>query len=370
MTKAAELAKMGEVLTNSQIGGRRNIVINGAMQVAQRGTSSTGVGANTGVYPTLDRIKVTALNTSGRATMSQVADVHDGFANALKLECTTADTSIASNEIFVLQTGFEGQDLQQLKKGTSDAEKVTVSFYVKANANATYGVELEDGDNSRFNSQSFAVTTDWTRVTKTFIADTTGSLDDDNALSLSLNIWLHGGSDYSGGTFSSNTWHTTTNQRMVDSQTSFFDSTDRTFFITGIQLEIGEQATPFEHRSFGEELRLCQRYLYRINGKDSGGTTIGMGFSNISTNSYSHIAFPVNMRSAPSVTGSGFTASDFNSYTVTGTSLIITAQESSTLGCSRANLIVVTASGLTALRVSGNALTASTDSFLAFDSEL
>ena len=269
MTKAAELAKMGEILTNSQIGGRRNIVINGAMQVAQRATSATSVGANNGVYPTVDRIKIVALNTAGRATMSQVADVHDGFANALKLECTTADTSIASNEAFLLQTGFEGQDLQQLKKGTSDAEKVTVSFYVKGNASATYGVELEDGDNSRFNSQSFAVTTNWTRVSKTFIADTTGSLDDDNALSLSLNIWLHGGSDFSGGTFSSNTWHTTTNQRLVDSQTSFFDSTDRTFFITGLQMEIGSQATPFEHRSFGEEFRLCQRYFQSHVGTSS-----------------------------------------------------------------------------------------------------
>jgi len=280
MTKAAELAKMGEVLTNSQIGGRRNIVINGAMNISQRATSATGVGANNGVYPTVDRIKVVALNTAGRATMSQVADVHDGFANALKLECTTADTSIASNEAFLLQTGFEGQDLQQLKKGTSDAEKVTVSFYVKGNANATYGVELEDGDNSRFNSQSFAVTTNWTRVSKTFIADTTGSLDDDNALSLSLNIWLHGGSDFSGGTFSSNTWHTTTNQRLVDSQTSFFDSTDRTFFITGLQMEIGSQATPFEHRSFGEELLLCQRYFEFINGGMGCAMTTGTANGN------------------------------------------------------------------------------------------
>ena len=306
MTKAAELAKMGEVLTNSQIGGRRNIVINGAMNISQRATSATGVGANNGVYPTVDRIKIVALNTAGRATMSQVADVHDGFANALKLECTTADTSIASNEAFLLQTGFEGQDLQQLKKGTSDAEKVTVSFYVKANANATYGVELEDGDNSRFNSQSFAVTTNWTRVSKTFIADTTGSLDDDNALSLSLNIWLHGGSDFSGGTFSSNTWHTTTNQRLVDSQTSFFDSTDRTFFITGLQMEIGSQATPFEHRSFGEELALCQRCYYQI--EHTGDRRFGVdGLYSSGTGAGLNIMFthPTTMRAGPTLTVAG-----------------------------------------------------------------
>ena len=307
MTKAAELAKMGEVLTNSQIGGRRNIVINGAMNISQRATSATGVGANNGVYPTVDRIKIVALNTAGRATMSQVADVHDGFANALKLECTTADTSIASNEAFLLQTGFEGQDLQQLKKGTSDAEKVTVSFYVKGNANATYGVELEDGDNSRFNSQSFAVTTNWTRVSKTFIADTTGSLDDDNALSLSLNIWLHGGSDFSGGTFSSNTWHTTTNQRLVDSQTSFFDSTDRTFFITGLQMEIGSQATPFEHRSFGEELALCQRYYYQFQAA-TNFMKIGHGRAYDTSNTTATYTVPVPMRASP--TGGVSAASD------------------------------------------------------------
>ena len=128
MSKAAELAKMGEVLTNNQIGGRRNIIINGAMSVAQRGTSTTGVGASDNTFPCVDRIKIRAGNTAGRATISQVADVHDGFANALKFECTTADTSIASNEYLFLQYGIEGQDLQQLKKGTSDAEKFTISF--------------------------------------------------------------------------------------------------------------------------------------------------------------------------------------------------------------------------------------------------
>ena len=110
MTKAAELAKMGEVLTNSQIGGRRNMVINGAMQVAQRSTSVTGLGgtSDTG-YQTVDRFRMTSGNTAGRFTQSQAADVHDGFAFALKLDCTTADTSIAAAESLILETRFEGQ---------------------------------------------------------------------------------------------------------------------------------------------------------------------------------------------------------------------------------------------------------------------
>jgi len=264
MTKAAELAKMGEVLTNSQIGGRRNIIINGAMQISQRGTSETGVGGSSG-YFTLDRYKIVASGTAGRVTMSQSTDAPNGFSNSLKLDCTTADTSIASGEYFFLSQYIEGQDVQQLKKGTSDAEKVTVSFYVKGNASATYTLELEDADNSRQNSQEFSVTTSWTRVVKTFVGDTTGTLNNDNGNSLNLNIILHSGSDLAGGTHTSNAWHSTANQRAGDNLTSIFDSTDREFFITGLQIEIGEQATPFEHRSFGEELALCQRYFRNVD---------------------------------------------------------------------------------------------------------
>ena len=264
MTKAAELAKMGEVLTNSQIGGRRNLLFNGAMQVAQRATSVTGLGADGSTYNTLDRFKNVVGSTAGRFTQTQTADGPSGFANCLKIDVTTADTSIASGEYFILGQYLEGQDVQQLKKGTSDAEKVTVSFYVKGNASATYTLELEDSDNSRLNSQEFSVTTDWTRVTKTFVADTTGAFDDDNAVSLRLNIWLHAGSNFTGGTHTDNVWHTTGNQRVGDNQTSIFDSTDRTFFLTGLQMEIGSQATPFEHRSFAEELALCQRYFQNL----------------------------------------------------------------------------------------------------------
>ena len=127
MSKAAELAKMGEVLTNNQIGGRRNIIINGGMQVAQRGTSETGAGATAG-YFTVDRFKLhVAGSTAGRLTMEQSTDTPDGFANSLKLSCTTADTSIASGEQLQIRQTIEGQNVQQLKKGTSDAEKVTVA---------------------------------------------------------------------------------------------------------------------------------------------------------------------------------------------------------------------------------------------------
>ena len=299
MSKAAELAKIGEVATNSQIGGRRNIVINGAMNVAQRATSTTGIGANGNVF-VVDRFKTFAGSTAGRATVSQTADGPSGFANCLKLDCTTADTSIAAAEFFGVAYDFEGQDLQQLKKGTSDAEKVTLSFYVKGNAAATYTCELKDNDNTRIIAQTFAVTTSWNEIVLTFNADTTGALDDDNASSLSLNIWLHAGSTYNGGTFASNVWASQTIANRVADETSFFDSTDREFFITGVQLEVGSVATPFEHRSFGEELALCQRYYWQFGAGDPNYTPIGTG---VSEGSFSNIAmfYPTKMRAAPAI---------------------------------------------------------------------
>ena len=264
MTKAAELAKMGEVLTNSQIGGRRNIVINGACQVAQRGTSSTGLGGSAPGYTTVDRWQLSVgASSAGRFSTAQVAVIDlPGFANAFHLDCTTADTSIAAGETLKIDYKIEGQDLQQLKKGTSSAEKVTVSFYMKTNKAFTFMCELDDRDNNRRNGQQFTTTTDWTRHVLTFTGDTTGTLDDDNALSMVISLWFHAGSDFTGGTYSANTWESrqsSDNMREVGIG-SFFDSTDNDIKITGLQMEVGSQATPFENRSFAEELSLCQRY--------------------------------------------------------------------------------------------------------------
>ena len=253
-------------INGGQLAGRRNIVINGEMKVAQRSASETGLGAATG-YFTLDRYNMSINSASaGRFTMAQVADGPAGFANCLKLTTTTADTSIAAGERLTLHQVFEGQDLQQLKKGTASAEQVTVSFYVKGNAAALYVCELYDGDNDRHISQSFAVTTAWNRIELTFAADTSDPLNDDNGPSIYVSIWLHGGATYTGGTFASNTWVEVDNDTRfaVADRTSIFDSTDRTFFITGVQMEIGATATDFEHRSYGEELTLCQRYFERI----------------------------------------------------------------------------------------------------------
>jgi len=202
--------------------------------------------------------------------MTQTADGPSGFANCLKLDCTTADASIASGENLLLQHKFEGQDVQQLKKGTSDAALVTLSFYVKANASFTFGAELVDQDNGRQISKLFDTTTDWVKHSITFPADTTGAFDDDNANSLDLNFWLHAGSDFAGGTLNTAAFASTTNANRAAGIDSFYSNTDNNFFITGVQLEIGSQATNFEHRSFGEELALCERYCTVYNNSGEG----------------------------------------------------------------------------------------------------
>ena len=267
MSKAAELAKMGEVITNSQLSGRRNIVINGGMNVAQRSVSVAALGDGDEGYVTLDRIRHTAAASAGRFTSAQTA-ISDlpGFLNCLHLDCTTADTSIAATELLVLEHRIEGQDLQQLKKGTSDAEKVTVSFYMKTNAAFVFMCVLNDFDNNRVNTQKFTTTTGWTRHSITFAGDTTGVLNDDNALSLSVSIYLHAGSNFTGGTYVSNAWQSrsSSDNMIAPGIGSFYSNTSNDVKLTGLQLEVGSVATPFENRSFGEEQELCKRYYHKL----------------------------------------------------------------------------------------------------------
>ena len=264
MSKAAELANLIGNINAGGGGVNRNVIINGAMNVAQRGTSSTGLGATDGYY-TIDRFNLNLDSAnSGRFTMTQDSSAPSGFANSLKLACTTADTSIAAGERLQIEQRIEGQNLQAFAKGTSDAKPFAVSFYVKGNASATYVCELFDEDNARQCSKTFNVTTDWTRVELTFPADTTGAFDDDNNSSLLLIIFLHAGSTFAGGTLNSSSFASTTNANRAAGVSSFFDSTDRTFFITGVQLEVGQNATEFEHEPFDTTLRKCHRYFENI----------------------------------------------------------------------------------------------------------
>ena len=281
MSKAADLANL---IGNINMGGggvNRNVIINGAMNVAQRGTSSTGLGANTSTtatrYKVCDRWAVDVEGTTlGRYTLTQDSSAPEGFANSLKLACTTADTSIGSGELVNLHQIIEGQNLQHFCKGTSSAKPYAVSFYVKGNASATYVCELFDADNSRHVCKTFTVGTDWSRVELSFPADTTGAFDDDNAASLHLQIFLHAGSNFTSGTLPA-TWASKTNANRAAGGGSFFDSTARTFFITGVQLEVGQNATEFEVELPDQSFKKCCRYCEVLKG--SSNTLYGIAYN-------------------------------------------------------------------------------------------
>ena len=245
----------------------RNMVINGAMNVAQRSASVTGIGATASHYPTLDRWMIEA-STAGRATMSQTADGPNGIsANCLKLDCTTVDTSIAAGEYFILEQRIEGQNVQRIGKGVAGAKQVTVSFYVKASAAFTFALEFTDDDNNRGCTKLFDTTTDWVRQEMTFPADVddgSSPFADDNSTSIRLFFWLHAGATWTGGTLNTATFANTTNANRAAGIDSFFSSTDNNFFITGVQMEVGPVATEFEQEDISTTLQKCRRYFQRL----------------------------------------------------------------------------------------------------------
>ena len=298
---------LGQVLssTDGVVLGRRNMIINGDMRIAQRGTSATGI--NSSGYYTVDKVDLAISTTSGAFTQSQVTDAPEGFSHALKFDCTTADTSVAAGETTIVMWQLEGQDVQQMLKGTSNAKQVTVSFYAKANATATYICELKDFTNTRTVSKAFTVGTSYTRHEITFPADTTGAITSDNAKGLSMNIWLHAGSTYSSGTLQT-TWGAQVNANRCPGIGSFYSSTDNTFFITGVQMEVGESASEFEHRTFNEELAMCQRYFIRVAAA-TNYSKFGVGRAWNASNTAHVLYLPVPMRTTPAF--SHTTASNF-----------------------------------------------------------
>jgi hypothetical protein len=242
----------------------RNLVINGDMQIAQRGTSVASI--TTDGYRTVDRYYF-GPNSMGTWTMSQENDAPSGsgFAKSTKILCTTADASPAAGDYVLFVHRIEGQNLQHLKKGTASAEQLTLSFWVKSNVTGTYLAELQDYDNSRQVSKSYTVSASgvWERKTITFPADTTGVLDNDNNTGIALNMWLGAGSTFTSGTLNSSSWAANTDANRVVGQVNLASATNNYWQITGVQLEVGDTATPFEFKSVEDELEECQRYYFR-----------------------------------------------------------------------------------------------------------
>ena len=296
----------GTVADNTVVLDRRSakpLIINGDMQVAQRATSVTG--STTGGYTTVDRMSL-SIGTLGTWTIAQTASAPDntGLTNSYRLDCTTADASPAAGDYAIFNTRLEGQDVQLFKKGTSYAEKMTVSFWVKSNKTGTYIMELDDNDNTRNINQAYTISSanTWEKKVLSFAGDTTGAFDNDNGDSLRLLWWLGSGSDFSSGSLQT-AWASTTNANRAVGNVNLADSTDNDWSITGIQLEVGEfdanSIAPFQHESFGDNLARCQRYYFMLVNENSKNFAAG-GYYNANLFA-TNIPFPVTMRSAPSV---------------------------------------------------------------------
>jgi len=347
---------MTRARTNANVSAAvgRNMVINSAMNVAQRSASVTGIGANYGGYFTVDRWRIYAENGAGRLTMTQTADGPNGIsANCIKLDCTTADASIAAGEILLLKQTFEGQNLQRIGSGVAGAKQITVSFYVKASAGFTFGCELDNHDNNRQCTKLFDTTTDWVRHEITFPADVddgSSPMDDDNAQSLSLNFWLHAGTTNTGGTLNTASFANTTTANRAAGIDSFFSNTANNFFLTGVQMEVGPVATEFEQEDIGVTLHKCQRYCVNLSPEDSNPYILD-GASQSSTIVVAILELPVEMRTTPTVTLSG-TASNYTTYEG-GTARAVTAFAANGLSPKSGGINFTVSSGLTVGRAAG-----------------
>ena len=237
----------------------RNKVINGGMLINQRASSYTSTG---GEY-TLDRFN----HASGSAftfdtTTTQDSSTPDGFSKSLKITPDSTQTPTGSHNGTIRQV-FEGQDFQDLSFGTSSAKSVTVSFYAKSssqNNNHQYGVQLRcrSGVITQYVSQAFTVTSSWQRFTMTFVGNTVVAIRNDTSVGFEICFHLASGPD--DIVSAKSTWTTSAAFQTVTGQSNFMDNTSNEFYLTGVQLEVGDTATSFEHRSFGDELARCSRY--------------------------------------------------------------------------------------------------------------
>ena len=304
-------------INGTQIGGRRNIVINGAMTVAQRGTSFTSTGSEF----TVDRF-IHEIGTSFNfdTTTTQSTDHPNGFKNSLKMTPDSVVTPSGS-ENGAIRMKLEGQDLQQFAHGTSDATSMTVSFYAKSssqNSGHVYSIQVRKYDasgNRKYVLKPFTVTDSWQRFSFTFIGDTATAIRDTIEQGMELAWQLSSGPD--DLVSATETWTSSTKFQAVSGQNNFMDNTSNEFYLTGVQLEVGSQATAFEHRSFAEELASCQRYCYVT--PYGGSSTSGAADEETVQGSFAYnagddatvrvmIQFPQPMRSTPTYTGSSTNA--------------------------------------------------------------
>lgn len=345
--------------------GVRNLIINGAMEVSQRGTSFTSV-ANTAY--TLDRFAFYDTG-AGVVDISQATDTPNGnFKNSLKVDVTTADSSLAAGDLYAIIHHIEGTVSSHLGWGTSDAKNVTLSFWVKSPKTGTHSVAVQNNLQNRSRSEEYTVSSanTWEHKSVKFVGDTGGTWVTTTGLAIRLSFPLAAGSNF---TQAAGSWGTG-NIYASPNQVNCMDDAANNFYITGVQLEVGDSASDFEHRSFADELRRCQRYYFRIN---EGATyqRFALGSCANTNNAQCTITLPVTMRATPSVHTTG-TTGDYAFFEAGVVHTMTSLPSINTSGASAESVnITCTSTGNFAVGNAGEFLSnANTSVFFALSAEL
>jgi len=295
----------------------RNRVINGDMRIDQRNAGAAVTINSTGNTYTIDRWFASGQLTDGVFTVQQDTTVPAGFTNSTKITVTTADASIGATQTYLFSQSIEGNNIADLSFGTANARTVTASFWVRSSLTGTFGGVLSNGANNRSYpfTYSISVADTWEYKTVTIPGDTTGTWLTDTGRGINIRFQIGVGSDFLG---TAGAWTGTSSIFGATGATNIISTLNATWYITGVQLETGSVATPFERRPYGTELMLCQRYYYR-NFPNAGGkllSTGGVCFS--TTSSANFIPFPVPMRVAPSALEQSGTAAHYAVWDIAG----------------------------------------------------
>ena len=300
----------------SQIGaGRKNLIINGGMRVDQRNSgAATTITSSSAGFP-VDRFNMSITSgSSGTLTTQQVSDAPQGFDKSLKLTVGTADASLAAADWFDGLYNIEGNDMAHLNWGTANAQAVTLSFWVKASVLGTYSIELRttSGTQHSYTFDYAVANTGWNKIVQHIAGPTVGTFNTNEGSGVAILIPLATGSNYT--TTTTGVWQTG-NYNATPNAINFMATSGNTWQITGLQLELGSVATDFEHRSYGEELALCQRYYQRSKN------FVGSGGSSTTVEGYHW--FSIEMRATPALSQSApFSVNDVNNnFTQSGNNL-------------------------------------------------
>ena len=322
------------VIKTEEIVGTRNRIINGAMEIDQR---NAGAAVTTSGNFAVDRF-ITINTTDGAFSAQQDSDVPTGFNKSLKLTVTTVDSSLTGSQLLCHIQRIEGFNITDLGWGTANAKTVTLSFWTRSSVTGTFGGSLRNATPNRAYPFSYTISAanTWEYKTITITGDTTGTWATDNSSGIQVGFCLGGGPDR---LTTAGSWVANGNILGPTGQTNLTATLNATFYVTGVQLEVGSTATPFERRPYGMELHLCQRYYqsYCLTSNDKGSGTAPMRITlvnNSGTNPLTGWQYPVEMRTSPTITayGSGTAGGTFVTYDSGGGSQSQTSFDSTDIG--------------------------------------